>query len=152
MPSNIVRRLVIVFLCTGSLGFHSSLAQSPTAPRSNQGARESAAGKNDSSLGKTEEERVREIMQTHRPLALSDEQRRRIQDFAAARAAEKTDSVDFSITIGAAVPRQSRLSPLPPELADALHGYNGDQYVVAKDQFVIVDAHVRRIVAIIPLR
>jgi Protein of unknown function (DUF1236) len=134
MPSNIVRRLVIVFLCTGSLGFHSSLAQSPTAPRSNQ------------------EKRVREIMQTHRPLALSDEQRRRIQDFAAARAAEKTDSVDFSITIGAAVPRQSRLSPLPPELADALHGYNGDQYVVAKDQFVIVDAHVRRIVAIIPLR
>ena len=55
----------------------------------------------------------------------------------ASRAAEKADSVDFSLTIGAAVPRQAQLSDLPSDLTDTLHGYNGDQYVIIKDQFVM---------------
>jgi hypothetical protein len=133
------------------LAITSGSAQSPADPRSNQGSGESAAGKNDSSTGKAEGERARDIMQTQRPIALSQEQRTKIQEFVAGRAAEKTDNVDFSLTIGAAVPRQARLSDLPRDLTDTLQGYTGDQYVIVKDQFVIVDKQVRRVIAIVPL-
>jgi Spy/CpxP family protein refolding chaperone len=71
--------LVIAALFIGCLASTSGLAQSPTGPRSNQGSGESAAGKNDSSTGKGEGDRARE-MQTQRPLALSQEQRTKIQD------------------------------------------------------------------------
>jgi len=36
------------------------------------------------------------------------------------------------------------------ELADALHGYNGDKYVVMRDQTIIVDSQSRRVVVVIP--
>jgi len=144
-------QLVIAAVFIGCLAGTPGLAQSPTGPRSNQGSGESAAGKNDSSTGKEEGERAREIMQTQRPLALSQEQRKKIQDFVAARPAENADSVNFSLTIGAAVPRQAQLSDLPRDLTDTLRGYNGDQYLIVKDQFVIVDKQVRRVIAIVPL-
>jgi hypothetical protein len=144
-------RSVIIALLIGGLASTFSFAQSSTEPRSNQGSGESAAGKNDSSTGKEEGERAREIMQTQRPLALSQEQRRKIQDFVASRPGEKAGSVNFSLTIGAAVPRQAQLSDLPRDLTDTLQGYNGDQYVIVKDQFVIVDKESRRVIAIVPL-
>jgi Protein of unknown function (DUF1236) len=90
-------------------------------------------------------------MQTQRPLALSQVQRRKIQDFVASRPAEKADSADFSLTIGAAVPRQVQLSLLPTDLTDTLQGYKGDEYVIVKNQFVIVDKQARRVIAIVPL-
>ena len=39
---------------------------------------------------------------------------------------------------------------LPNEIADALGGYNGDQYLLVRNQLVIVDRASRRIVALIP--
>jgi hypothetical protein len=71
-------RSIINALFIGGLASTFSFAQSLTEPRSNQGSGESAAGKNDSSIGKEEGERAREMMQTQRPLALSQEQRRKI--------------------------------------------------------------------------
>jgi hypothetical protein len=60
------------------------------------------------------------------------------------------DQVDFSVVIGAAVPRQAQLKDLPATLADMLNGYNGDQYILIRDQMIIVDHQSRRIVAVIP--
>jgi len=127
-------RLAIVASFMSCLASTFALAESPGGPRSNQGSGESAAGKNDSSIGKEEGQRAREIMQTQRPLALSQEQRRKIQDFVTSRPAEKADSADFSLTIGAAVPRQVQLSLLPTDLTDTLQGYKGDEYVIVKNQ------------------
>jgi hypothetical protein len=42
------------------------------------------------------------------------------------------------------------LKQLPTELATLLNGFQGDDYVLVGDQLVIVDAAVRRVVAIIP--
>ena len=144
-------QILVTTLFIGCLAGTSGWAQSATGPRSNQGSGESAAGKNDSSTGKDEGQRAREIMQTQRPLALSQEQRSKIQGFVASRPGEKADSVNFSLTIGAAVPRQAQLSDLPRDLTDTLQGYNGDQYVIVKDQFVIVEKEARRVIAIVPL-
>ena len=58
--------------------------------------------------------------------------------------------MNFSIAVGAAVPRQAELHKLPSALTDILQGYTGDQYIRVRDQLVIVDGKARRIVAIIP--
>jgi hypothetical protein len=109
---------------------------------------ESAAGKNDSSVGKTEQSRAGEIMRTRHPVELNDTQRQAIQKLAASAPREESE---FPISIGAAVPRQARLNDIPPELSETLGGYNGDKFLVMRDQFVIVDSQVRRVVAIVPL-
>jgi hypothetical protein len=56
----------------------------------------------------------------------------------------------MSLTVGAAVPRQIELRDLPTAVADALHGYNGDKYLLVRDQLVIVDGQARRVVALVP--
>src|SRR5262245_63431049 len=62
----------------------------------------------------------------------------------------RANTVNFSIAIGAAVPRQVQLRSLPAELASILQGYSGDEYALVRDQLVVVDSKSRRIVAIIP--
>jgi hypothetical protein len=52
--------------------------------------------------------------------------------------------------LDAAVPRQAQLTDLPAGLADLLYGSNGDQYLLVRDQMIIVDSQSRRIVALIP--
>jgi hypothetical protein len=122
----------------------------PASPRFQEPEGESAAGKNDSTTGKDEGARAREIVQTAGPLKISDEQRQQVRDFLARRSERTVDSVDLSLTVGAAVPRQVELHDLPAEISDALHGYNGDKYMLVRDQMIIVDSVARRIVAIIP--
>jgi hypothetical protein len=123
---------------------------SPASPRFEQRSGQSSAGKNDSTTGKDEGTRAHEILQTAEPLKITDEQRERIRDVLSRTAAPSSDSVNVSLSIGAAVPRQLELRPLPLELSDALHGYNGDAYFLVRDQMVIVDGQARRIVALIP--
>jgi Protein of unknown function (DUF1236) len=60
------------------------------------------------------------------------------------------NKVDFSLVVGSSVPRDVELQNLSPEIADALGGYSGDQYLLVRDQLVIVDRSSRRIVALIP--
>jgi hypothetical protein len=122
----------------------------PASPHFQERSGESAAGKNDSTTGKSEQARAREIMQTAGPLTLSDEQRRELRNLLAARGERPLDSSEIAITVGASVPRQIELYDLPAEMSDVLHGYNGDKYFLVRDQMIIVDSEARRIVAVIP--
>jgi hypothetical protein len=83
-------------------------------------------------------------------LQLSNQQRERLRDLLARQNPVAMDTVNVSLTIGAAVPRQIALYDLPTDMSDVLHGYNGDKYLVVRDQLVIVDSQARRIVALIP--
>jgi hypothetical protein len=57
----------------------------------------------------------------------------------------RKDGAEFEPQIGAAVPRQTELHDLPPEVAEAMNGYWDDQYVLVRDTMVIVDRNSRRI-------
>jgi len=81
---------------------------------------------------------------------LSQEQREKIAAYLSRHRIHRVDNANFSITVGAAVPRQAELRDLPRPLADVLHGYSGDKYILVRDQLVIVDSKARRIVAIVP--
>jgi Protein of unknown function (DUF1236) len=124
--------------------------QSSTGVRSKQPAGESMAGRNENGMGQTEDARAPNIVKTEIPVRVSDEQRAKIRDYLAQHSGAKVDQVDFSLVIGGSVPRQARLSDLPDPVADLLQGYKGDQYLLVRDQMVIVDVQSRRIVALIP--
>jgi hypothetical protein len=124
--------------------------QSASTPRFHEQAGQSTAGKNDSTNGKDEGGRAREIQHTAGPLQLSNQQQEQLRDSLARQNSVAMDTVDVSLTIGAAVPRQIALYVLPTDMSDILHGYNGDKYLVVRDQLVIVDSQARRIVALIP--
>jgi hypothetical protein len=146
----IVGSLLVVAAIAAVLHGKSGEEQSASTPRFHEQAGQSSAGKNDSTNGKDEGARAREIQHTAGPLQLSNQQREQLRDLLARQNPVAMDTVNVSLTIGAAVPRQIELSDLPTEISDVLHGYNGDKYLVVRDQLVIVDSQARRIVALIP--
>ncbi|HLH92214.1 MAG TPA: DUF1236 domain-containing protein [Xanthobacteraceae bacterium] len=84
-------------------------------------------------------------------VSLTPDQRNRLKAYFAQSGASSgnADKPAFTVAIGAAVPKQIELRPLPHELATILPNYRGDQYVLVEGRMVIATAD-RRIVAIIP--
>jgi hypothetical protein len=84
------------------------------------------------------------------PVKLSNAQRQQIRSYFAGKPANRTASVAFTISVGAAVPKQVQLQKLPPEVSAAMGGYTADDYIVAGSELIVVEPSARRIVAIVP--
>ncbi|MBO0717988.1 MAG: DUF1236 domain-containing protein, partial [Rhizobiales bacterium] len=130
-----------------------------TGVLANQGAGESQAGKSEAvtprqnpavGSGQNSSGEAAEIEQSATPLKLTDAQREQVRSYFAGKPADRVQSVDFSVAIGAAVPQQVQLQKLPSEISSVIGGYQGDDYVLVGDQLVIVDASARRVIAIVP--
>ena len=81
---------------------------------------------------------------------INEQQRTRIgQSFARVDARPLTN-VNFSISVGTAVPRDVRLSPLPADVVEIVPQYRGYNYVLVKDEIVIVDPASYKIVTVLP--
>jgi hypothetical protein len=131
---------------------HRANAQDSAAGvRSNQGSGESNVGRadpqraDDPTGGKS-----RQINQSAQAATISQAQQDQLRAYFQRPGVQRAESVDFTISIGGAVPAQAQLQPLPPEVSGILQGYQGDSYALVRDQLVVVDAKTRRIVAIIP--
>jgi uncharacterized protein DUF1236 len=154
--------LVWVFVTApnGQLGGTTRQTPSPsTGVLANQGAGESQAGKSQAvtprqnpviGSGQNSSGEAADIEQSAKPLQLTDDQRGQIRAYFAGKSADRQQSVDFSVAIGAAVPRQVQLQKLPPQISSIIGGYQGDEFLIVGDQLVIVDPNARRVVAIIP--
>ena len=112
---------------------------------------ESAVGKNDPA-GQEDASggRARNIKQSARSLSLNSEQREKLRTIVAQQNAPRLDRANFELEIGASVPRQAPLADLPPEAAQVMNGYWGDQYLIVGDTLVVVDQHSRCVVALVP--
>jgi len=84
-------------------------------------------------------------------VSLTAEQRERLRRYFSQPGRDKKNESDaaFTVSVGAAIPRQITLQPLAHELEGILPDYKGDQYVVVGGRLVIATPD-RRIVAIIP--
>jgi hypothetical protein len=138
-----------------------SIAQSSgtTGPRSNQGSGQSSTAKHNavapepSATGGSGQEssgEAQQIEQSAKPLKLTDEQRQQIKSYFAGKTADRAPKANFTLSIGAAVPKETRLERLPLEVSTAMGGYKGDEYIIIGNQLVVVDKSARRIVAIVP--
>jgi hypothetical protein len=83
-------------------------------------------------------------------LHMTPDQVNAIKSFAAKHADQRVQSVDYTMTVGAAVPLSAKLHAVPPQLGQALPSFKDDQYVIVGNQFIIVEKNTRRIVAIVP--
>jgi hypothetical protein len=71
------------------------------------------------------------------------------QVFIKERSAPRVDRVDFSLSVGAAVPRSVRFIPVPSTILEIEPSWRGYDYFMVADQIVIVDPRSMEIVAII---
>jgi hypothetical protein len=130
-----------------------------TGARSNQGSGESAAAKHNAVMpqpsatggsGQESSGEAKQIEQSAKPLKLTDAQRRQIRSYFAGKTADRAPTANFTLGVGAAVPKEVQLKKLPPKVSSAMGGYKGADYVIIGNQLVIVDRSARRVVAIVP--
>jgi Protein of unknown function (DUF1236) len=84
---------------------------------------------------------------------LSQEQKTKVHDVVVKESSARVDQVDFSISVGTAVPQRIHVKarPLPPVLVEIVPQYRTYLYFIVRDEIVIVDPNTFRIVAIIPV-
>jgi hypothetical protein len=116
-----------------------------------QQAAESTVGKNNQASSGATDTRVKDIKQSSQALQLNPQQRQQIKEAISRQSdAPRVEKAPFEMMIGTAVPRQVQLKDLPPEVTQAMNGFQGDQYILVQDEVVIVDHESRRVVAIVP--
>ncbi|MCK1385798.1 DUF1236 domain-containing protein [Bradyrhizobium sp. 21] len=81
---------------------------------------------------------------------LNDQQRTRVSASISHLNVQPLNNVNFSLSVGTAVPRDVRLQPLPAEVVEVVPQYRGYNFVLVKDEIVIVDPSSYNIVAVMP--
>src|SRR5262249_6038167 len=83
-------------------------------------------------------------------VTLNSQQRTRIQQTVlASRNVPRADNVNFTLSVGTAVPSSVRVVNVPSALIEINSQWRGHQYFVVRDEIVIVDRS-RKIVAVVP--
>lgn len=83
-------------------------------------------------------------------LSLNEEQRGRLRDVLLTHNVMQTETPSAPLKVGATIPEDVVLSPLPIEIADAVPAYSRYSYVIAQDRIAIVRNERREIEALIP--
>ena len=86
---------------------------------------------------------------TGAPAALSTEHHARFRDTIRGEKIAPLNDVRFSVTIGEAVPRTVHLNRLPAQVLEYAPQYRGYEYILVRDDILIVDPRTLRIVAVI---
>jgi Protein of unknown function (DUF1236) len=116
-----------------------------------QRAAESTVGKNDSAGQDSNGARARAIKQSSEAVQLNPQQRQQIKDIISRQSdVPRIQKAPFEMMIGTAVPRQVQLKDIPPEIAQVMNGFHGDEYILVQNEMVIVDKPSRRVAAIVP--
>jgi len=81
---------------------------------------------------------------------LSQDQRTRIKETVITRHEARVDNPTFSISVGTRVPHTVHVATLPEEFIRIVPQYRGFDYIVARDEILIIDPATFEIVAVIP--
>jgi Protein of unknown function (DUF1236) len=80
---------------------------------------------------------------------LSTEQRTQITTVIRNEHVAPVNNVNFSISVGTRIPREVRYHPLPAEVVTIYPEWRGYNYVLVRDQIVVIDPQTLEIVAIL---
>jgi hypothetical protein len=81
---------------------------------------------------------------------LSSEQRTKIRTTLINSKVERVTNVNFSIRVGARVPRTVHFYPLPIEIVEIVPEYRDYVYIIVGDEILIIDPDTFEIVAVLP--
>ena len=80
---------------------------------------------------------------------LSSEQRTRITTVIRDQHVAPVTNVNFSISVGTRVPRDVSFRPLPTEIVSIYPDWRGYEFILVRDQIIVVDPRTFEIVAIL---
>jgi hypothetical protein len=81
---------------------------------------------------------------------INDQQRTRLSQSFARVNVQPLSNVNFSLSVGAVIPRDVRLHPLPADVVEVVPQYRGYNFVMVRDEIVIVDPATYKIVTVLP--
>ncbi len=82
--------------------------------------------------------------------ALSTEQKTRVREtIIRSSNAPRVTNVNFSVSIGTAIPRTVRIAPLPPLLVEIYPDWRRYHYVIVEERIIIIDESSYQIIAIV---
>ena len=100
----------------------------------NRGAHDKTAGVNDRNHDKTSS------------VQLNSQKQERIRTALSSTNVENINHVNFDVSVGTRVPRRYHFHSLPTEIVDIVPQYRGYDYMMVKNEIVIVDPHTRKVV------
>jgi hypothetical protein len=59
------------------------------------------------------------------------------------------NNINFSIAVGTRVPHDVSFHPLPPEIVDIYPDWRGYEFILIRDQIIVVDPQTVEIVAVL---
>ena len=123
-----------------------------TAPTGNAGSNQSgAAGSNNQSGSAAPGSSGAAANQTNvnSSANIQPQQQSKIVETLRSRRSEATTNVNFTVNVGATVPETVHYSPLPEEIVSIVPQYRGYDYVMVRDEVVIIEPRTRKIVTVI---
>lgn len=87
---------------------------------------------------------------TNVSVQLNDTQRTRVSESVLHLNVQPLTNVNFSVSVGTAIPRDVRLQQLPADVVEIVPQYRGYNFVLVRDEIVIVDPSSYQIVATMP--
>ncbi|WLB24318.1 DUF1236 domain-containing protein [Bradyrhizobium japonicum] len=87
---------------------------------------------------------------TNASIQLNDTQRTRVSESVSHLNVQPLTNVNFSVSVGTAIPRDVRLQQLPADVVEIVPQYRGYNFVLVRDEIVIVDPSSYQIVATMP--
>ena len=81
---------------------------------------------------------------------INDQQRTRVAESITRLNVQPLTNINFSLTVGTAVPRDIRLQTLPADVVEVVPQYRGYSFFVVRDEIVIVEPSTYQIVTVLP--
>ena len=82
---------------------------------------------------------------------VTEQQRTQIHERLAHTRVDRIEHPQFSVSVGAEIPRSVHVEVVPPEIVEVVPEYQGFDYVMVGDEILIVDPDSLQIVAVIPV-
>jgi hypothetical protein len=111
--------------------------------------REDRNGNTNAESKGTTENRSQTTGQVGAGAKLSSEQRTKITTVIREQHVAPVTDVNFSISVGTRVPRDVSFHPLPTEIVNIYPDWRGYEFIVVRDQIIVVDPRTFEIVAIL---
>ena len=81
---------------------------------------------------------------------INDQQRTRVTQSISRLNVQPLNNVNFSVSVGAVIPRDVHLQPLPADVVEVVPQYRGYDFFVVRDEIVIVEPSTYKIVTVLP--
>ena len=116
----------------------------PATPRAMQSQAQGRSGTEQSRGGVTEQRSVASP-------TLSPGQKTRLREIIAAENVQRVNHTDFALSVGTRAPNTVTPYDVPATIVDILPQYRGFEYVVVRDELVIIDPETLEFAAVLPV-